>query len=148
HPRSHASCKPRGVEPAPLAVVDSSRRPRMRPLLPELARLHWIHALLFLAVIAASVTDEPETKAPARAQQEKDKPSTASTKKSAKTKKKSSSSQSKSPSAKSSASNRDSEVRVLTQDEMKKRKSKFLQPPGSPSDDRYAPDDDWYDVPA
>jgi hypothetical protein len=31
---------------------------------------------------------------------------------------------------------------------MKKRRSEFLQPPGSTSDDRYAPDDDWYDVPA
>ena len=30
---------------------------------------------------------------------------------------------------------------------MKKRRSEFLQPPGSSSDDRYAPDDDWYEIP-
>jgi hypothetical protein len=63
-------------------------------------------------------------------------------KKSSKTKKKTSTTSSKTP-----KSNRDSEVRVLTQDEMKKRRSEFLEPPGSSSDDRYAQDDDWYELP-
>jgi hypothetical protein len=46
-------------------------------------------------------------------------------------------------------SNRDTEVRVLTKDEMKKRRSEFLEPPGnSSSDDRYAEFDDWYEIPS
>ena len=55
--------------------------------------------------------------------------------------------QAKAARSKTAKSNRDTEVRVLTQDEMKKRRSEFLQPPGSSPDDRYAPDDDWYEVP-
>jgi hypothetical protein len=50
--------------------------------------------------------------------------------------------------AKAARSNRDAEVRVLTQDEMKKPRSAFLQEPGSSSDDRYGEDSDWYDLPA
>ena len=30
---------------------------------------------------------------------------------------------------------------------MKKRRSAFLQPPGSSPDDRYGEDDDWYELP-
>ena len=50
--------------------------------------------------------------------------------------------------AKTAKSSRDVEVRVLTQDEMKKRRSPFLLPPGSSSDDRYGEESDWYDLPA
>jgi hypothetical protein len=50
--------------------------------------------------------------------------------------------------AKAARANRDAEVRVLTQDEMKKPRSAFLQEPGSSSDDRYGEDPDWYDLPA
>ncbi len=48
---------------------------------------------------------------------------------------------------KTAKSSRDVEVRVLTQDEMKKPRSQFLRPPGSTSDDRYGDIDDWYDLP-
>jgi Mg-chelatase subunit ChlD len=44
--------------------------------------------------------------------------------------------------------NRDAEVRVLSQEEMKKPRSAFLQPPGSSADDRYGDDSDWYELPA
>jgi von Willebrand factor type A domain len=45
-------------------------------------------------------------------------------------------------------SNRDAEVRVLTQEEMKKPRSAFLRPPGSSPEDRYGDDSDWYELPA
>jgi hypothetical protein len=48
---------------------------------------------------------------------------------------------------KAAKSNRDAEVRVLTQEETKKRRSAFLQPPGSSPDDRYGEDTDWYELP-
>ncbi len=48
---------------------------------------------------------------------------------------------------KAARSNRDEEVRVLTQDEMKKPRSVFLQEPGGSVDDRYGDDSDWYDLP-
>jgi hypothetical protein len=44
-------------------------------------------------------------------------------------------------------SSHDAPVRVLTQDEMKKRRSQFLNPPGSSSDDHYGVESDWYDLP-
>ncbi len=56
--------------------------------------------------------------------------------------------QAKTAGSKAARSNRDTETRVLTQDEMKKRRSPFLQPPGSSPDDRYSDDSDWYDLPA
>ena len=48
---------------------------------------------------------------------------------------------------KTKKSSRDDDVRVLTQDEMKKPRSPFLLPPGSSPDDRYSDDSDWYDLP-
>jgi Mg-chelatase subunit ChlD len=48
---------------------------------------------------------------------------------------------------KAAKSNRDAEVRVLTQEETKKRRSAFLQSPGSSPDDRYGEDTDWYELP-
>ncbi len=49
--------------------------------------------------------------------------------------------------ARAARSNSDADVRVLTQDEMKKPRSVFLQEPGGSSDDRYGGDSDWYDLP-
>jgi hypothetical protein len=48
---------------------------------------------------------------------------------------------------KTAKSSRDVEVRVRTQDEMRKSRSPFLLPPGSSSDDRYGEESDWYDLP-
>jgi hypothetical protein len=56
--------------------------------------------------------------------------------------------QAKAAGSKAAKSNRDAEVRVLTQDEMKKPRSEFLQPPGSSPEDRYGEDSDWYELPA
>jgi hypothetical protein len=56
--------------------------------------------------------------------------------------------QAKGAGSKAAKSNRDAEVRVLTQDEMKKPRSEFLQPPGSSPEDRYGEDSDWYELPA
>ncbi len=56
--------------------------------------------------------------------------------------------QAKAAGSKAAKSNRDTEIRVLTQDEMKKPRSAFLQPPGSSPEDRYSDDSDWYELPA
>jgi von Willebrand factor type A domain len=87
-------------------------------------------------------TSTSKSTAPAKPATTTDEKLKSPTKKPSRTKKKASTT-----SSKTQKSNRDSEVRVLTQDEMKKRRSEFLQPPGSSTDDRYAPDDDWYEVP-
>jgi von Willebrand factor type A domain len=129
----------------------------------------WLRALVLITAIAALVPDNAGNKATASSQDSSttaSKPSTkensttqsgnpvkptpaptdekpkSPTTKPAKTKKKAAATSPKTP-----KSNRDREVRVLTQDEMKKRRSEFLEPPGSSSDDRYTQDDDWYEVP-
>ncbi len=56
--------------------------------------------------------------------------------------------QAKGVASKTAKSNRDAEVRVLTQEETKKPRSEFLQPPGSSPEDRYGDDSDWYELPA
>ena len=56
--------------------------------------------------------------------------------------------QAKAAGTRTAKSNRDTETRVLTQDEMKKPRSAFLQPPGSSPEDRYSDDSDWYELPA
>jgi hypothetical protein len=56
--------------------------------------------------------------------------------------------QAKGAGSKTAKSNRDAEVRVLTQEETKKPRSEFLQPPGSSPEDRYGEDSDWYELPA
>ena len=106
--------------------------------------MSWLHALVVLSLVAQSPVDD--AKAPARTQQ--DKPAT-SDKKPAPAPKKTTKVKKKAVSAhdKASKSNREPELRVLTQDEMKKRRSEFLDPPGSSSDDRYTDIDDWYEVP-
>jgi Mg-chelatase subunit ChlD len=90
---------------------------------------------------STSKSSDPTKPTPATPDNKKSQ-STDKDKKPAKSKKKATTTPSK-----TSKSNRDTEIRVLTQDEMKKRRSAFLRPPGSSSDDRYAEEDDWYDLP-
>jgi hypothetical protein len=123
----------------------------------------WLNLLILMTAIAMPAADEPQAGAAARAQEKTgeqesssakstepakpansatDKKTEAPAGKSAKAKKKAAAA-----AAKAAKSNRESEVRVLTQDEMKKRRSDFLRPPGSSPDDRYGEDDDWYELP-
>lgn len=86
----------------------------------------------------ASQSGEPAKTASAAA----DKKAEASAAKPSKTKKKAAAA-----SAKRAKANGGAEVRVRTQEEMKKGRSEFLRPPGSSPDDRYGEDDDWYELP-
>jgi hypothetical protein len=127
----------------------------------------WVSVIVFLSAIAAPVPDDPGTRVAVRSERETQEkgasdsskstgkkadaaaPATQNGKEAAPARKAGKAQKKGTASAgKAAKSNRDAEVRVLTQEETKKPKSAFLQPPGSSPDDRYDEDSDWYELPA